>query len=113
MKHEFPICVRFENGEVEEYEDVDDLIHNLKDFDSDPRHGLRRQRCAWQAGSAEASASRLEGVVFGLTCSISTPKRSRGSIGAFCPRCGLRTLFWVPLSPGGIDISNLNVLEWL
>lgn len=35
MKPEFPISVRFENGEVEEYEDIDDLIHNLEDFDSD------------------------------------------------------------------------------
>ena len=35
MEPEFPISVRFENGEVEEYEDVDDLIHNLEDFDSD------------------------------------------------------------------------------
>jgi hypothetical protein len=35
MEPEFPISVRFENGEVEEYEDVDELIHNLEDFDSD------------------------------------------------------------------------------
>jgi hypothetical protein len=35
MEPEFPISVRFETGEVEEYEDVDDLIHNLEDFDSD------------------------------------------------------------------------------
>lgn len=35
MKPEFPISVRFENGEVEEYEDVEALIHNLEDFDSD------------------------------------------------------------------------------
>ncbi|HKS11068.1 MAG TPA: hypothetical protein VJS13_16075 [Pyrinomonadaceae bacterium] len=35
MQPEFPISVRFENGEVEEYEDADDLIHNLEDFDSD------------------------------------------------------------------------------
>ena len=26
------------------------------------------------------------------------------------PRCALQTLFWVPLTPRGIDISNLNVL---
>lgn len=35
MQPEFPISVRFENGEVEEYDDADDLIHNLEDFDSD------------------------------------------------------------------------------
>jgi len=35
MEPEFPISVRFENGKVEEYEDVDHLIHNLEDFDSD------------------------------------------------------------------------------
>ena len=35
MEPEFPIFVRFENGEVEEYEDADDLIHDLEDFDSD------------------------------------------------------------------------------
>lgn len=35
MEPEFPIFVRFEDGEVEEYEDTDDLIHNLEDFDSD------------------------------------------------------------------------------
>lgn len=35
MEPEFPISVRFEDGEVEEYEDADDLIHNLEDFDSD------------------------------------------------------------------------------
>ena len=35
MEPEFPISIRFENGEVEEYEDVDELIHKLEDFDSD------------------------------------------------------------------------------
>lgn len=35
MAPEFPISVRFEDGELEEYEDADDLIHNLEDFDSD------------------------------------------------------------------------------
>ena len=35
MEPAFPISVRFENGEVEEYENVDELIHNLEDFDSD------------------------------------------------------------------------------
>ena len=35
MEPEFPIYIRFENGEVEEYEDVDELIHNLEDFDTD------------------------------------------------------------------------------
>jgi hypothetical protein len=35
MQPEFPIFVRFENGEVESYESVEDLIHNLEDFDSD------------------------------------------------------------------------------
>lgn len=35
MEPEFPISVRFENGEVEEYGDVDELIHNLEDFDTD------------------------------------------------------------------------------
>jgi len=31
----FPITVFFENGEVETYEDVEDLELNLEDFDSD------------------------------------------------------------------------------
>jgi hypothetical protein len=35
MEPEFPIFVRFEDGEVEEYEDAEDLIYNLEDFDSD------------------------------------------------------------------------------
>jgi hypothetical protein len=35
MEPEFPLSVRFENGEVEEYDDPYDLIHNLEDFDSD------------------------------------------------------------------------------
>ena len=35
MEPEFPISVRFENDEVEEYEDAHDLIHNLEDFDTD------------------------------------------------------------------------------
>jgi len=35
MEPEFPISVCFENGEVEEYGDVEELIHNLEDFDSD------------------------------------------------------------------------------
>ena len=35
MKPEFPISVRFEDGEVVEYADAHDLIHNLEDFDSD------------------------------------------------------------------------------
>ena len=35
MQPEFPIYVRFEDGEVESYESVEDLIHNLEDFDSD------------------------------------------------------------------------------
>jgi hypothetical protein len=35
MEPEFPISVRFEDGEVEEYEDVEHLICNLEDFDSD------------------------------------------------------------------------------
>ena len=39
MEPEFPIYVRFEDGEVEEYEDVDELIHNLEDFDSDLNTG--------------------------------------------------------------------------
>jgi len=35
MQPEFPIYVRFENGEVESYDDVEELILNLEDFDSD------------------------------------------------------------------------------
>ncbi len=35
MQPEFPISVRFENGEIESYDDLEDLIHNLEDFDSD------------------------------------------------------------------------------
>ena len=35
MQPEFPISVRFENGEFETYDSVEDLIHNLEDFDSD------------------------------------------------------------------------------
>lgn len=35
MQPEFPISVRFENGEIESYNDLEELIHNLEDFDSD------------------------------------------------------------------------------
>lgn len=35
MRPEFPIYVRFENGDIESYDSVEDLIHNLEDFDSD------------------------------------------------------------------------------
>lgn len=35
MSPEFPISVRFENGEIESYDDVEELIHQLEDFDSD------------------------------------------------------------------------------
>ena len=35
MQPQFPIYVWFENGEVESYDDVEDLIFNLEDFDSD------------------------------------------------------------------------------
>lgn len=35
MQPQFPIYVRFENGEIESYDDVEHLIHNLEDFDSD------------------------------------------------------------------------------
>lgn len=35
MEPEFPIFVRFEDGEVEQYDDVEELILNLEDFDSD------------------------------------------------------------------------------
>jgi len=35
MQPQFPISVRFENGEIESYASVDDLICNLEDFDSD------------------------------------------------------------------------------
>ena len=35
MEPEFPIYIRFEDGEVEEYEDVEELIYDLEDFDSD------------------------------------------------------------------------------
>jgi len=35
MQPEFPIYVRFEDGEVESYDSVEELIHNLEDFDSD------------------------------------------------------------------------------
>jgi hypothetical protein len=35
MEPAFPISVRFENGEIERYDDVKHLIHNLEDFDSD------------------------------------------------------------------------------
>jgi len=31
----FPLLVTFENGEVEQYESVEDLELNLEDFDSD------------------------------------------------------------------------------
>jgi len=31
----FPISIQFENGEIEEYKDVEDLELNLEDFDSD------------------------------------------------------------------------------
>jgi len=35
MQPEFPISVRFENGEIESYDDLDELIYNLEDFDSE------------------------------------------------------------------------------
>jgi len=35
MEPEFPIYVRFEDGEVEQYDDVEELIYDLEDFDSD------------------------------------------------------------------------------
>jgi len=35
MQPQFPIYVRFENGETETYDDVEELILNLEDFDSD------------------------------------------------------------------------------
>ena len=35
MQPEFPIYVRFENGEIESYDDLEELICNLEDFDSD------------------------------------------------------------------------------
>lgn len=35
MHPEFPISVRFENGEVESYDSIEDLVLNLEDFDSD------------------------------------------------------------------------------
>lgn len=35
MQPEFPISVRFENGEIESYHDLEELIHNLEDFDSE------------------------------------------------------------------------------
>ncbi|MEJ7623759.1 MAG: hypothetical protein WKF34_07180 [Pyrinomonadaceae bacterium] len=31
----FPVTIRFENGEFETYENKEDLIFNLEDFDSD------------------------------------------------------------------------------
>lgn len=31
----FPVSVTFEDGEVERYEDVEHLVCNLEDFDSD------------------------------------------------------------------------------
>ena len=35
MQPEFPISVRFENGEIETYDDVEELTHQLEHFDSD------------------------------------------------------------------------------
>ena len=35
MQPEFPISVRFEDDEIESYDDIEDLIHNLEDFDSE------------------------------------------------------------------------------
>ena len=35
MEVVFPISVRFEDGEVEQYASVDDLVMELEDFDSD------------------------------------------------------------------------------
>jgi hypothetical protein len=35
MEVVFPISVRFEGGEVEQYESVEDLVMELEDFDSD------------------------------------------------------------------------------
>ena len=35
MEVVFPISVRFEDGEVEQYASADDLIEELEDFDSD------------------------------------------------------------------------------
>lgn len=37
----FPVSTTFEDGEVEQYEDVEDLIYNLEDFDSDADAGCR------------------------------------------------------------------------
>jgi hypothetical protein len=35
MEVVFPLRIRFEDGEVEEYESVEDLEMNLEEFDSD------------------------------------------------------------------------------
>ena len=35
MSVAFPITVRFEDGEMEEYESVEDIEQDLEDFDSD------------------------------------------------------------------------------
>jgi hypothetical protein len=35
MEVVFPISVRFEDGAVEQYESVEDLVTELEDFDSD------------------------------------------------------------------------------
>lgn len=35
MEPQFPISVRFEDGEIETYDDLEELIHNLEHFDSD------------------------------------------------------------------------------
>jgi hypothetical protein len=37
----FPLSVTFENGEVAQYESVEDLELNLEDFDSDVDAGCR------------------------------------------------------------------------
>jgi hypothetical protein len=37
----FPVSVQFEDGEVEVYESVEDLVCNLEDFDSDLDKGCK------------------------------------------------------------------------
>lgn len=76
MEPEFPISVRFENGEVEEYEDVDELIEDLEDFDSDLDTACDARDARGRSVRLKLKASGLEGVVVGLTIRLESGRRA-------------------------------------
>ena len=102
MQPEFPISVRFENGEIESYDDLDELIYNLEDFDSEVNIDCEARDALGRRVRLEIEVTRVEGIVFSLNV-IKPRKQNRI---ALLPR---KSKYWK--EPNSVILSRVTVLS--